>query len=188
MTGVQTCALPILTLQIITRVASYKTPESALLALRRIIQVAMITSVFLLGNELFTEFYASSLHVASIRYLFFGLHGHNMLVPWIWTAVAFNLVSLVLFMLPISRDIRYLNIACILCVIGIWIEKGMGLLIPGFIPTPLGEIVEYVPTLNEILVCIGIWAFGFLVYTILAKISIPILLGGLHIQIGRAHV
>ncbi len=175
-------AFIILTLQIIHRFSHYQVSTKALLSLRKIIQVAMIINIFLLGNELFAEFYAESLHVASIRYLFFGLHGHNMLVPWIWTAVAFNMISLGLLMHPISIDLRYLNIACILCVIGIWIEKGMGLLIPGFIPTPMGEIVEYVPTLNEILICVGIWAFGFLIYTVLAKISIPILLGNFHIS------
>ena len=106
-----------------------------------------------------------------------------MLVPWIWTAVVFNLVAMILLILPISQSLRYFNIACILCVVGIWIEKGIGLLIPGFIPTPLGEIVEYVPTLNEILVCIGIWAFGFLIYTILLRLSIPILLGTLRIPL-----
>jgi molybdopterin-containing oxidoreductase family membrane subunit len=73
-----------------------------------------------------------------------------------------------------------------LCVIGIWIEKGIGLLIPGFIPTPLGEVVEYAPTVNEILVCLGIWAFGFLIYTILLRVSIPILVGSLHIPLKYA--
>lgn len=176
-------AFIVLTLQVIHRATSYKISRSALLTLRRIIQVAMIISVFLMGNELFAEFYADSLHVASMQYLFFGLHGHNMLVPWIWTAVAFNIISLILLVLPLSRSLKYLNIACVLCIVGIWIEKGVGLLIPGFIPTPLGEIVEYVPTLNEIFVCIGIWAFGFLIYTILLKISIPILLGTLRIPL-----
>ncbi len=53
----------------------------------------------------------------------------------------------------------------------------MGLIIPAFIPTPLGEIVEYWPTLNEILVCLGIWAFGLLLYTIFVRISVPVLAG-----------
>lgn len=147
--------------------------------LRRIIQVAMVINVFLLGNEVFKEFYSGSLHGASAKYLFFGLHGHNALVPWIWTAMAFNLISLTILMLPISEKIKYLNIACALAVVGIWIEKGMGLIIPGFIPTPIGEILEYTPTLNEILVCVGVWSFGFLVYTILLRFSIPILNGKL---------
>jgi len=71
----------------------------------------------------------------------------------------------------------------VLLIIGIWIEKGIGLIIPGFIPSPLGEVVEYVPTLNEILICVGIWAFGFLLYTILLRVSTPILKGKLQIPL-----
>lgn len=176
-------AFIVLTFQVIRQFSGYRISDSALFMLRRIIQVAMIINVFLLGNELFKEFYTDTLHNASAKYLFFGLHGHSSLVPWIWTALGFNLVSMILLMLPISEKIKYLNIACILAVIGIWIEKGMGLIIPGFIPTPIGEIVEYAPTWNEILICVGIWAFGFLLYTILLRLSIPILLGKLQIPL-----
>ena len=80
-------------------------------------------------------------------------------------------------MLPFSKDFFYLNVACVLSILGIWIEKGMGLVIPGFIPTPLGEIVEYTPTVNETLICLGIWAFGLLLYTIFLKATIPVLTG-----------
>ena len=70
-----------------------------------------------------------------------------------------------------------LNIACVLGFIGIWIEKGMGLIVTGFIPTPLGEIFEYTPTLREIGVSVGIYALGAFVFTILAKVAIEIELG-----------
>jgi molybdopterin-containing oxidoreductase family membrane subunit len=70
-------------------------------------------------------------------------------------------------------------LTCVLCIAGIWIEKGMGLVVPGFIPTPLGQIVEYRPSLNETLICIGIWAFGLLAYTIFLRMSVPILQGRL---------
>ena len=176
-------AFIVLTLQVIRAFTCYRIPDSALFMLRRIIQVAMIISVFLLGNEVFKEFYTDTLHNASAKYLFFGLHGHQALVPWIWTAIAFNLTAMILLMLPLSQKLPYLNIACLLTVVGIWIEKGVGLIIPGFIPTPLGEIVEYVPSLNEIFICAGIWAFGFLLYTVLLRISIPILSGRLHIPL-----
>lgn len=176
-------AFIVLTLQVIRKASSYKISDQVLLILRQLIQVAMIVNVFLLGNELFKEFYTDSLHVASAQYLFFGLHGHARLVPWIWTAITFNMVALGLLVTPISKNIKILNVACVLAVIGIWIEKGMGLIIPGFVPTPLGEIVEYVPTFNEILVCVGIWAFGFLLYTILLKTSIPILNGTHNIKL-----
>ena len=55
----------------------------------------------------------------------------------------------------------------------------MGLVIPGFIPTPLGAIVDYVPSLNETLVCLGIWALGLLLYTIFLRMAVPILQGRL---------
>ena len=169
----------ILTLRVIRSVSSYKITDRALLMLRSIVQVSMIINVFLLLCELFKEFYTDSDHVASARYLFFGLHGHHGLVPWIWTAMALNTAALTLLVLPVSRSLKYLDVACVLAIVGIWIEKGMGLVVPAFIPTPLGEIVEYVPTLNEWLVCAGIWAFGLLLYTVFLKMTIPVLTGDL---------
>ena len=151
--------------------------DHALLTLRGIVQVAMIINVFLLANEVFKEFYSGNLHVASSKYLFLGLHGYHALVPWIWTAVALNVIGMVLLILPISRSLKWLDVACVCCIVGIWIEKGMGLVIPGFIPTPLGAIEEYSPSLNETLVCLGIWAFGLLCYTLFLRMAVPILQG-----------
>jgi Ni/Fe-hydrogenase subunit HybB-like protein len=153
--------------------------DRALMTLRGIVQVSMLINVFLLVNEVFKEFYSGNLHVASSKYLFVGLHGYHALVPWIWTAIAFNLTAMVLLLLPVSRSLRWLNLTCVLCIVGIWIEKGMGLVIPGFIPTPLGEMVEYWPSLNETLVCFGIWAFGLLCYTVFLRMAVPILQGRL---------
>jgi Ni/Fe-hydrogenase subunit HybB-like protein len=153
--------------------------DRALMMLRSIVQVSMLINVFLLLNEIFKEFYSRTSHVASSHYLFFGLHGHHALVPWIWTAIVFNVISMFLLVLPVTRSLKYLNVACVLAILGIWIEKGMGLVVPGFIPTPLGEIVEYSPSINETLVCLGIWAFGLLCYTVFLRMSIPILQGRL---------
>ena len=172
-------SLIILALQVIRRVTDYQIHDRALLTLRSIVQVSMLINVFLLVNEIFKEFYTRTSHVASSQYLFFGLHGYHALVRWIWTAIAFNLVSMALLVLPLSKSLRYLNIACVLAIVGIWIEKGMGLVVPGFIPTPLGEMVEYSPSLNETMVCLGIWAFGILCYTVFLRMSIPILQGRL---------
>ena len=151
--------------------------DHALLTLRGIVQVSMIINVFLLVCEVFKEFYSGTAHSISARYLFIGLEGHHALVPWIWTAIGLNLISMVILILPVSRSLKYLNIACVLGIVGIWIEKGMGLVIPGFIPTPLGAVVDYLPSLNETLVCLGIWAFGLLLYTIFLRMAVPILQG-----------
>ena len=153
--------------------------DRGLLTLRGIVQVSMLINVFLLVNEVFKEFYSGTMHVASSEYLFFGLHGHHALVPWIWTAIVFNLVAMFILVLPLSHSLKWLNAACLLAIVGIWIEKGMGLVVPGFIPTQLGEMVEYTPSVNETLVCLGIWAFGLLCYTVFLRMSIPILQGQL---------
>lgn len=172
-------AIIILALQIIRHTTHYRITDKALLTLRSIVQVSMIINVFLLICEVFKEFYSGTTHGASARYLFVGLHGHHALVPWIWTAIVFNLVAMVILVMPVSRSLRWLDVACVLSIVGIWIEKGMGLVIPGFIPTPLGAIVDYVPSLNETLVCLGIWAFGLLCYTVFLRMSVPILQGQL---------
>ena len=133
-------AFIILTLQIVRRYTRHRVSDDALLTLRRIVQVAMIINMFLLGCEVFTEFYTDSAHVASARYLYFGLHGRHALVPWIWTAIGMNADG----HRPAGccrprAACRLLNVACVLSIVGIWIEKGMGLIVPAFVPTPLGR-------------------------------------------------
>lgn len=169
----------ILTLQVVRRVTAYKVSDKALMMLRSIVQVSMVINVFLLVCELFKEFYTDSAHVASAKYLFFGLHGHYGLVPWIWTAMALDAAALVLLLSHVSRNLKPLSLACALAIVGIWIEKGMGMVIPAFIPTPLGEIVEYFPTFEEWMICLGIWSFGLLLYTLFLKMTIPVLTGEL---------
>lgn len=170
-------AFIILTLEVINKFTSYEIQRGSRRILANIVTVALTINMFLLICEVFTEFYTDSAHAASARYLFFGLHGHNALVPWIWTAIGLNTIALFILYLPFTKSRRYLGIACVFLIIGIWIEKGMGLIIPAFIPTPIGEIVEYTPTLDETLICLGIWAFGLLLYTIFVRITIPVLSG-----------
>jgi molybdopterin-containing oxidoreductase family membrane subunit len=170
-------AFIILTLQVVRRYTRHEVSDEALLTLRRIVQVAMLINMFLLTCEVFTEFYTDSTHVASATYLYFGLHGRQALVPWIWVAVGMNLLATIVWLLPASRSLKLLNTACLLSIVGIWIEKGMGLIVPAFVPTPLGEVVEYIPTPHEIVICLGIWAFGLLLYTIFVRVSVPVLAG-----------
>jgi len=172
-------AFLILTLTALARFTTYPVPAKAFMTLRTVVTIALSINMFLLGSEAFTEFYTDSAHVASAKYLFLGLHGRSALVPWIWTAILLNTVALALLYLPVSRRRGVLQAACVMLIVGIWIEKGMGMIVPAFIPTPLGEIVEYLPTLNETLVTLGIWAGGLLIYTILVRVTVPVLSGRL---------
>lgn len=146
----------------------------------QIIRVSMTVNLVMLFSELFTMFYTGGGHAAAAHYLFFGSHGATGLVPWIWTSVAFNLVGATLFYLPAALERGLIRpVACVLCISGIWIEKGMGLIIPGFIPSTLHEIVEYTPSLVEWKVTVGIWAFGLLVLTLLLKLIAAVFVGDL---------
>ena len=155
--------------------ARYSINQSVIDTLAVIMTVALQISLFFVIVELFTDFYNEGTHAASIHYLYLGLDGFQALRPWIWTALALNLIAVVILMIhPLRRNVITLNIACVLTFVGIWIEKGMGLVIPGFIPTPLGEIFEYSPTASEIMIALGCWALGALVFTLLAKAGIAI--------------
>jgi Ni/Fe-hydrogenase subunit HybB-like protein len=167
-----------ITFQIIRHYTDYKISDEALRLLRQIVTVALLINLFLVGCEAFKEFYAESTHSSSARYLFFGLHGHNMLVPWIWFALFIESIAAGIFLVPtLAEKMVFSNIACVFSILGIWIEKGPGMVVSGFVPTPLGEIVEYFPTLYESLICIGVWAFGILIYSWLVHLAIPILSG-----------
>ena len=147
-----------------------------------LIAYAMFINLLLLGAELFKEFYTASVHLAPVQYLFLGLHGHSALVPWIWTAMIFNVTAFWLFLIPETRNNNVtLVIGCILVFIGVYIEKGMGLVIPGFIPDVLHEIYEYSPTGTEMILAMGIWAAGLFVFTMLLRVAIPILNGDFHV-------
>ena len=86
-----------------------------------------------------------------------------------------NVIAFIIFLIPQTRKrLTTLNLGCILIIIGVWIEKGPGFVIPGFVPDPLGEIHEYIPNLLELMVSFGIWAIGLLIFTLLMKVAIPI--------------
>ncbi len=168
-------AIIIIIFQIIRKVSDFKLEDEALFKISELIAYAMFLNLFLLGSELFKEYYSHSIHMAPVEYLFEGLHGHNLLVPWIWAAMMMNVIAFILFLIPQTRKrLTTLNLGCILIIIGVWIEKGPGFVIPGFVPDPLGEIHEYIPNLLELMVSFGIWATGLLIFTLLMKVAIPI--------------
>jgi Ni/Fe-hydrogenase subunit HybB-like protein len=146
--------------------------------LATIITYCLGLALFLTLSEVVTELYANTEHALGLQYLMFGVHGFNDLVPWFWGSLAANILAFAILLTPrFRKNPRMLATACVLAFCGIWIEKGMGLLIPGFIPSPIGEFTQYFPTALEMIVTLGNWAAGFLILTVLLKGAIGILLG-----------
>ena len=173
-------AVMLIIFQLIRRYSKIDIDNKAIFKVAELVAYAMGINLFLLAAEFFKEFYSGSIHLAPMEYLYFGLHGHNALVPWMWTAMIFNITAFFLFLRPQTRENFFtLNLACVLIIIGVYIEKGMGLSIPGFVPGTLGEIYEYGPSFIEKAVTVGIWATGALIYTLLLKFSIPVYTGEL---------
>ena len=175
-------AFMIVLFQILRKYTKTNIKNEAIFKIAELIAYAMFINLFLLGAEVFKEYYSNTIHLAPMQYLYQGLKGHSDLVPYIWTATFFNITAFILFLVPQTREnFLTLNIGCVLVFIGVYIEKGMGLVIPGLVPDVLGEIYEYSPTGIEILVTIGIWATGLFVYTMLLRVAIPILNGDFHV-------
>ena len=173
-------AFMILLLHFIRSNSPYTIRDETIAKLAMITTVAAQINLIMLGSELFKEFYRHTHHSQSAYYLFFGLEGHGALRPWIWTAITMNVCATAVMTLhPFRKDSVWLCFACLALFISIWIEKGFGLVIPGFIPSPLGEIVEYTPTWVELSVTLGIWALGLFVLTVLIRVALPIELGKL---------
>ncbi|MBL8744707.1 MAG: polysulfide reductase NrfD, partial [Myxococcales bacterium] len=146
--------------------------------LRQILRVTIPANLFMFGSEVFTAFYSGGAHAVSMRYLLVGLHGKTSLVPWMWAAILLNLTSALIVYLPASRtNLRLLTMGCLMAFAGIWVEKGMGLIVPGFVPSTLHEVIEYRPSLTEWKVSIGIWAVGLIVLTVAVKVALRVMTG-----------
>lgn len=165
----------ILVMRVLRITTGYTASPAPARLLIQIIRVAMTVNLVMLASEIFTTFYTGGSHLAAANYLFFGSHGRNGLVPWIWTAIALNLIGTMLFFTKSALERSPARIlACLCCIVGIWIEKGMGLIVPGFIPSTLHQIVEYTPSLTEWKITAGIWAVGLIVMTLLLKMMISV--------------
>ncbi len=152
--------------------------DEAINMLSTIVVWCLGIALFLTLSEIVTELYHPTEHSGGLQYLMFGYNGLNNLVPWFWASLVAMIAAFVMLLIPsVRKDYGKLQIAVVLAFIGIWIEKGMGLMIPGSIPSPIGEFTQYSPSLLEIFNSIGNWAIGFIVLTILLKGAIGILLG-----------
>jgi molybdopterin-containing oxidoreductase family membrane subunit len=169
-------ALLILLCMLVRKVTKFHIGKEPIGTLAGIVTYAMILNVFFFLLELFTAFYSQIPgHMHTFEFLFLGLDGNTLLVPWMWTAAGFAVISLVLLIVPSARrNETVLAVACASVIIATWIDKGMGLVVGGFTPNPFERVTEYWPTFPEVMITLGVYATGFLVLTILYKIAVSV--------------
>ena len=174
-------AVMIILFQVLRKTTKISVSDEAINKIAELMSYAMFINLFLLGAEIFKEYYSATEHLLYTQYLWSGIGEHKSLVPFAWLALACNSISFLLFLIPKTRkSFIGLNLGAILIWAGCYIEKGMALVIPGMVPDTLGEIYEYTPTATEWSIAMGIFGVGFLVFTVLVKIAVPILTGQFH--------
>jgi molybdopterin-containing oxidoreductase family membrane subunit len=166
-------ALLILFSFLIKKHTKFDPGQEAIDKLTTIMTYAMLISVFFVGLEFFTAFYSQiPSHMHSLIYLFLGLEGHGKLVPFMWMFAVLCIVAVVLLLNPNTRkNEKMLKLACGSVFAAMWLEKGVGLVIAGFIPNAFDQVREYSPTIPELMIAAGVWATGFFVLTVLYKIA-----------------
>ncbi len=169
-------SLLILLALLVRRFTKFDPGKEAIDKLGEIVTYAMAANVFFVGLEIFTALYSDiPEHVEHFTYLYIGLHGHNVLAPWMWASLGLSVVALVLLLVPkLRRNESFLVVAALSVVVSLWIDKGLGMVVTGFIPSPLGAITEYWPTRPETFIVLGIYALGGLILTVLYKVAINV--------------
>jgi molybdopterin-containing oxidoreductase family membrane subunit len=161
---------------ILRRYTKFDPGKKAIQMLGTIVAYAMAISLFFVLVELFTALYSNMPHhLHPFEYLFVGLHGKSVLAPWMWFSAFLTVCSVTLLLFPkVRRREGLLASICVAVIVAIWIEKGMGLVVTGFIPTPLGKVTEYTPTGPEAMITLGVYGIGFFILTVLYKIVVSV--------------
>jgi molybdopterin-containing oxidoreductase family membrane subunit len=172
-------ALLVLIFQVLRSVRPIPISDAALRKIGELLAYAMAANLFFLGCEVFRDFYSASAsaHTVHAQFQWFGLEEHGI-AAYTWFALACDSVAFAIFLVPALRNrLWLLSVGCVLAAMGVFTEKGLGLLLPGLTPDALGEVYRYAPSANEILVGVGVWGIGALVFTLMAKVAIAITLG-----------
>lgn len=179
-------AILLILLQVLRKTTKLRIKDEAIFKIAELMAYTMGFNLFLTAAEAFKELYSGTEHMVYFQYLLFGLKGHNTLVPFAWASILCGLAAFILFLVPRFRtNWVTLNIGCVLIYASVYIEKGMGLIIPGLTPDALGEIYVYRPSYTEVAVAAGIFAIGFLVFTLMLKAAVPMMLGEFTLTKGR---
>jgi Ni/Fe-hydrogenase subunit HybB-like protein len=168
-------ALMVLAFQVLRKAADINIRDEALQKIAEMMVVVLFVSLLLFMAEVITEFRSATAHTVHMRYYFTGLEGHVSLARWAWSGASCNILAFLLLLIPKTRENPItMNLGCVLVFVGVFIEKGIGLVLPGLTPGTLGELYEYFPSRAEVMISIGIAGVGVLVFTLLSKAAIPL--------------
>lgn len=167
-------AVLLIVFQILKKLGNLKIKDSALSKIAELMAYSMFINLFLLGAEVFKEYYSNTEHLIYMKVLFTSVMGKTEVHYFMWPAVIASIAAFFLFLIPQTRNNKItMNLGCVLIFFGVYTEKGMGLVIPGLTPDTLGEIYQYTPSITEYRIAAGIFALGFLVFTLLVRLAIP---------------
>ena len=169
-------ALLIILCMIVRKLTKFNIESEAMQSLAVIITYGLIANVFFLLCEVFVALYSGiPSHIDHLRYLYTGIHGKGVLVPFMWCSVLFMLTAIPLLIIPKTRkNEKTLTFTCMLVFAGTWIDKGLGMIAGGYIPSSMHHITEYLPSIHEIVISLGVTAIGLLILTVLFKITIGV--------------
>ncbi len=169
-------ALLILLCLILIRFTKFDPGWEAIQKLALVVTYAVLANIFFVLMELFTALYSDiPEHLLHFRYLYLGLDGHHELVPWMWTSAFLVVASAIILVTPkLRRQKRWLVAACIGVVVAMWIEKGLGMVVTGFVPSPLETVTRYVPTFPEVAITVSVYALGALMVTVFYRIALSV--------------
>lgn len=166
-------AIILVLLQILRRTTGLKVTNEALFKIGELMAYAMFVNLFLFGAEIFRDYYSSTHHIIQYQYLFGGGHyGDSPIAPYAWFALICSTAAFLLFLIPKTRkNLITLNLGAVLIYAGVYVEKGVALVIPGFTPSTTGEIYHYAPSWTEIKVSMGVFGVGAMLFTVLVNVS-----------------
>ncbi len=177
-------AVLLILFQILKKTTKFEIKKEAIWKIAELMAYSMFLYLFLFFSEIFKEVYSDTNHLVYLKYLFLGVKGHNDLVIYAWLSIIFSIVAFLLFLIPKTRkNVVTLNIGAVLIYIGVYIEKGIALITPGFSPDTLGQLHIYRPSLIEIKTSVMIFSLGFIIFTFLSKVAVEIIFKEMRIKI-----
>jgi len=176
-------AILLILFQILKKTTKFEIKKEAIWKIAELMAYSMFLYLFLFFSEIFKEVYSDTEHIVHLKYLFFGLKGHADLTIYAWISVIFSITAFFLFLIPKTRmNVVTLNIGAVMIYIGVYIEKGIALIIPGFSPDVLGQLYIYRPSMTELRTSMMIFSIGFLIFTLMTKVAVEIIFKDFNIK------